>query len=273
LKDVYGFRRNCLFIHQHKNFMRPICTIPFVGIMILTGLSFSISGHKPVKELAEAKPGFAVIELFTSEGCSSCPAADELAIALSKEYTGNVYFLGYHVDYWNYIGWKDKFSKADYTERQKQYAAAFKLRSIYTPQVIVNGKRELVGSDQARLRQAITEELKINSLVKIKLSAELDKDGVSVLYTTSVSDKNMLTIALVQLHAETPVKRGENSGRRLRHINVVREIENILIDKKGSGEIRFEIPDGLVASNIKLIAFIQDKDNLGVVAATEATIR
>ena len=154
-----------LLREQNQIFMRPICTIPIVGIMILTGLSFSISGNGPVKEIAKAEPGFAVVELFTSEGCSSCPVADELAIALSKEYTKDVYFLGYHVDYWNYIGWKDRFSKADYTERQRQYAAVFRLNSIYTPQVVINGKKELVGSDHTRLRKAITEELKINGAV------------------------------------------------------------------------------------------------------------
>ena len=121
--------------------MRPICTIPFAGLMILTGLSFSISGNKPVKKELMTETGFAVVELFSSEGCSSCPPADELTIKLSKEYKRNVYFLGYHVDYWDHIGWKDKFSKADYTERQRQYAAKFNLNSIYTPQVIVNGKK------------------------------------------------------------------------------------------------------------------------------------
>jgi hypothetical protein len=148
--------------------MRPICTIPSVGIMILTGLSFSISGNGPVKEPAVIEPGFAVVELFTSEGCSSCPAADELAIALSKEYTGNVYFLGYHVDYWNYIGWKDRFSAADHTELQRQYASAFRLNSIYTPQVVINGKREFVGSDQTRLRRRSWKNLR--SIRRQKLS-------------------------------------------------------------------------------------------------------
>jgi hypothetical protein len=253
--------------------MRPICTIPIVGIMILTGLSFSISGNKPVKEASVAGPGFAVVELFTSEGCSSCPLADELAIALSKEYMNNVYFLGYHVDYWDHIGWKDKFSKAEYTERQRQYAAAFNLSSIYTPQVVVNGKKEFVGSDQNRLQNAIMEELKINPAAEIKLTAKLKKSAISVSYTTALSDKSLLKIALVQVHAETPVKRGENRGRYLKHINVVREIQNIAINKKGNGETKFEIPEDVVASNLKLIAFIQDKDDLKIVAATEAAIQ
>ena len=114
--------------------MRPICTIPFVGIMILAGLSFSINGSMPEKKETKADHGFAVVELFTSEGCSSCPAADEAIIHLAKEYPRNIFILGFHVDYWNYIGWKDEYSRATYTERQKLYADKFNLNSIYTPQ-------------------------------------------------------------------------------------------------------------------------------------------
>jgi len=251
--------------------MRPICTSPLVGIMILAGLSFSINGTQASKEKMPG-PGFAVVELFTSEGCSSCPAADELAINLSEEYMGNVYFLGYHVDYWNYIGWKDKFSNADHTELQRQYASLFKLNSIYTPQAIVNGKKQMVGSDQTGLRKAIMEELKIIPPGLIKLTAKLNRDSISVSYSTSVSDRNFLKIALVQIHAETPVKRGENKGRHLKHINVVRAIQIVAINKSGGGETNFKIPGELVASNLKVIAFIQDKYDLKIVAANDATI-
>ena len=253
--------------------MRIICTLPIVGIMILTSLSFSISGTKPEKKETAANKGFAVVELFTSEGCSSCPPADELAIKIAKEYPGNVYFLGYHVDYWNYIGWKDKFSKADYTERQRQYAAVLNLKSIYTPQVVVNGKKEFVGSDQTRLRKAIMEELKINSSHEIKLAAKTAENSISVSYKTAVSDKYILSIALVQLYAETPVKRGENSGRLLKHINVVRDIQTIDINMKGEGDTNFKIPGNLLTSNIKLIAFIQAKEDMEIIAATEAAIQ
>ena len=253
--------------------MRPICTIPFVGIIILAGLSFSIIGNKPINKEPMKEPGFAIVELFTSEGCSSCPPADELAIALSKEYMGNVYFLGYHVDYWDYIGWKDKFSKAEYSTLQRQYATTFNLSSIYTPQVVVNGKSQFVGSDQNRLRKAIMDELKINRTAEIELTAKQNENDISVSYKTSASDKSILRIALVQLHAETSVKRGENNGRSLKHINVVRDIQSIAINKKGDGGTDFKIPAGLGVSDIKLIAFIQDKSDLKIVAATEASVQ
>lgn len=228
----------------------------------MAGLSFSVSGNQTIKERSKTERGFAVVELFTSEGCSSCPPADELAIALSKEYPKNVYFLGYHVDYWDYIGWKDKFSQPEHTKLQTQYAASFNLNSIYTPQVVVNGKKEFVGSDQNHLRQAITAELKIKPSVDIQLVAEINKDSISALYTTLVSADRILKIALVQVHAETVVKRGENKDRKLKHINVVREVQNITIDKKGNGKANFQIPGDLNKQNMKLIAFIQNKADL-----------
>ena len=88
--------------------------------------------------------GFAVVELFTSEGCSSCPPADAAVAKLLHDYKENVYVLGFHVDYWNYLGWKDNFSCAAYSARQQQYGRTFQLNSVYTPQVIVNGQHNLL---------------------------------------------------------------------------------------------------------------------------------
>src|SRR5438132_289864 len=98
--------------------------------------------------------GIAVVELFTSEGCSSCPPADAIAAKITSEFK-NVYVLGFHVDYWNSLGWKDEFSNAAWTNRQQQYASHFELSSIYTPQMVVNGKTELVGSNEQLLRKTI----------------------------------------------------------------------------------------------------------------------
>src|SRR6187402_1594915 len=91
--------------------------------------------------------GFAVVELYTSEGCSSCPPADELVSKIQKESNGQpVYILAFHVDYWNRLGWKDVFGDAAYSKRQNDYAQYLKLPSVYTPQIVVNGKKEFVGS-------------------------------------------------------------------------------------------------------------------------------
>ena len=120
-----------------------------------------LSGATRPASHADPGQGFALVELYTSEGCSSCPPADELAAALPKSYPSGVYLLSFHVDYWDRLGWKDPFSNAEYTRRQKEYNTALvpMLNSIFTPQVIINGKMELVGSDEPRIRAAIDSEL------------------------------------------------------------------------------------------------------------------
>src|SRR5258706_14663017 len=131
------------------------------GSFGMAGLIFSFCNSKATKKITHPAGGngFAVVELFTSEGCSSCPPADEAMIKLAKEFPEHVYFLAYHVDYWDYIGWKDQFSNADYTKRQDKYAEEFKLNSIYTPQVVINGEKELVGSRESKIRTDIQQEL------------------------------------------------------------------------------------------------------------------
>src|SRR5258706_5818556 len=136
--------------------------LSFTGILLLSVLSLSFcSSRTSAKETKSVSDnGLAVVELFTSEGCSSCTPADEAMIKLAKEFPEHVYFLAYHVDYWDYIGWKDQFSNADYTKRQDKYAEVFKLNSIYTPQVVINGEKELVGSRESQIRTDIQQELK-----------------------------------------------------------------------------------------------------------------
>ena len=214
-----------------------------------------------------------MVELFTSEGCSSCPPADELAIKLSKEYPGNVYFLSYHVDYWNYLGWKDKFSNAAFTRRQGHYAEIFNLNSIYTPQAVINGKKEFVGSDQNRLRKTIMDELKDKSSADLSIEARVAGANISVSYKTQTSDKNLLNIAIVQLNAETAVKRGENSGRHLKHINIVRDFQTNSLIQTAEGNLEFKIPTDLLPNEMKVIAFVQDKTSLKILGAVESLIK
>src|SRR5476651_2422634 len=125
-------------------------------IFILTVIASSafINFKKTVPSKANNQR-FAVVELFTSEGCSSCPPADEAIAKLQKESNGKpVYILAFHVDYWNRLGWKDVFSNADYSERQNEYAKYLRLESVYTPQVVVNGKKEFVGSEESTLQSS-----------------------------------------------------------------------------------------------------------------------
>ncbi len=239
-------------------------------LIVLPVLIFSISGmllikgnNTKSKKNKTQNIGFAIVELFTSEGCSSCPPADEAVASMAKVYPQNVYVLAFHVDYWNHLGWKDQFSDPDYTERQRQYAAFFNNNNIYTPQVIVNGKKEFVGSNSSLLQSTIESELRNTMNNNIKMIATgNDGKNISVNYKVDNSDESQLNIALIQVNASTAVKRGENKGRKLEHINIVRDFKTVLLNKKQSGTVKLTLPAGLSKGNFKVIAFLQHKNDL-----------
>ncbi len=209
----------------------------------------------PDKKEAKVKnemEGFAVIELFTSEGCSSCPSADKLLETINKEYEGkNVLALSYHVDYWNRLGWNDEFSNAENTARQNYYANSFHLNSIYTPQAVINGTKEFVGSDRSKMLSTIHSSKKINR--PITLYAVTDNNNVNVDYKINdqPASENIL-VALVQKQATTDVKRGENGGRKLRHINIVRGFQIL----KNKSKAEFKLPGE--KNNFFIVALLQN---------------
>jgi hypothetical protein len=228
------------------------------------------------KSIPTAPPtGFALVELFTSEGCSSCPPADGILAKVAMNYKSHVYVMGFHVDYWDKLGWKDVFSNSDFTHRQQEYARVLSVRSIYTPQAVVNGENELVGSDESRLRTIIEADLKKPAGKSIELHARRDGQHVNVNFNVPAADKEVLDIALVQLHAESEVKAGENDGRSLKHINVVRDLQSEEVHAGSSGSVSFEMPRGLAAKDCKLIAWLQGiaTDNIRITGATEADIQ
>jgi hypothetical protein len=253
-----------------------IVLIPLVAAMGLWLQKSSLSGSLLQKEAVPgASPavnagspragGFALVELFTSEGCSSCPPADALLSEIRKENHGPVYVLGFHVDYWNRLGWKDPFSNADYSRRQTKYAQAFRLESVYTPQMVVNGKTEFVGSDATRLRSAITNELK-NAIGREARVEAVPSNGntIHVSYELDNPGGVSLQIALVQLQAGSRVLAGENSGRSLDHVNVVRDFNTVSGARGGSGAVDLKIPAGLTEKDCKVIWFLQNDADMHV---------
>lgn len=237
------------------------------GIALLVAIGFI-----PVKKTMHntAKKGFAVVELFTSEGCSSCPAADETVAKLLSKNIENVYILAYHVDYWNKLGWKDPFSKAAYSQRQNQYAAKFDLNSVYTPQVVVNGSSEFVGSDEDKLTTTVENNLGRQSAQNISITTTRSNNTVTINYDIDASESMLLNLALVQPEATTSVKRGENGGRTLHHVNIVRALKTI--DATGKGSVTIEIPTELSGVTLQLIAYTQSKKNFEILGADKKPI-
>lgn len=216
--------------------------------------------------------GFAVVELFTSEGCSSCPPADELVARIQKE-SGDkpVYILAFHVDYWNRLGWKDVFSSADYSKRQNEYANWLNLQSVYTPQIVVNGRKEFVGSEEGTLRNAITAGLRTAPAGKLTLNAQNNQGHITVQYKTEGAEKNTtLLLALVQKSAQTKVQRGENGGRTLSHVQIVRKVQSEPLNANGSGSATIALPEGFNAQGYEVIAFVQNTSNGVILAAAKS---
>jgi len=197
--------------------------------------------------------GFAVVELFTSEGCSSCPPADRLLRELSAR--PNVYALEFHVDYWNSLGWRDPYSAAAYSRRQRDYGD-----DVYTPQMVVNGTNLFVGSNRQRADEAIGQAL----LTRERIPLTLRLEGDHLAYRApNVPDGFRLCVAVVDPHRTTKVLRGENAGSTLEHARVVRAFVSAPIAKEGRIELPAAVKDGSV------VAFVQDPNSHAIFGAAE----
>lgn len=240
--------------------------IGFACMAIAVTASIAFTNAKPGKAAKKdgANKGFAVIELFTSEGCSSCPPADALVARVQKE-SGDksVYILAFHVDYWNRLGWKDVFSSAEYSDRQRQYAHWLKLSSVYTPQIVVNGRTEFVGSEEGSLRNAIKSNLQKPAKAELTLSEiKVTGDKASLKYTAEGAANNAsVLIALVEKTATTKVQAGENGGRTLSHVQIVNKLQSVSLKSSNSGTENIALPRGFNPQNWEVIGFIQNTAN------------
>ncbi|HEY4149949.1 MAG TPA: DUF1223 domain-containing protein [Chitinophagaceae bacterium] len=243
--------------------------LPVTAFVLLASATL-LSVASSNKKATPPATGTALVELFTSEGCSSCPPADEAVAEAAKAHPGNVLVLCFHVDYWDRLGWKDAYSNAAWTARQNHYAEQMKLSSIYTPEAIVNGKTEFTGSDRNRLNKTIDQALKSPAPAPLALEAREGKDRtITVSYKLAALTGQSLNVALVQRNADTEVKKGENEGKRLHHINIVRDLRTM---PATSGGVVLHLPAGLGAADCEVIAFVQNNNTLAISAAAQASI-
>jgi len=253
--------------------MRPFKILGIAALITVAafGLSAFIKSNHSKKMKADNK-GFAVIELFTSEGCSSCPPADALVARVEKESKDQpVYILAYHVDYWNSLGWKDAFSNPDYSKRQSAYAHYLHLPQIYTPQIVVNGKTEFVGSEEGTLRNAIKTSLQKESPVQFSLNiASVSKGQAELKYVTAGTDKNTaLLVAVVQKNAQSKVERGENAGHTLSHVQIVRKLQSVSL-KENSGTVNVSLPNGFDPKEWEIVGILQNTSSGAITGAARA---
>jgi len=234
------------------------------------------SGTRPDRDKTQASDHadapFAVVELFTSEGCSSCPPADALLGNLmqdARDHGKRVYCLAFQVDYWNKLGWPDPYSDAAFSQRQYDYAKALKSDRVYTPQMIVNGADEFVGSDKALARKSIEAALKKPAKATVQLRWDKkDSDALTLGYETASAPAGaILNVALVERGLAGKVSRGENAGQTLRHENVVRVFRTIRLDESGKGSVALKPSAGMVRKNASAVAYIQDAGDWKVLGA------
>lgn len=259
--------------------MKNIYWIGFVLILISVVAAYYIQSRTEDESYAniseKSKSGIAVVELFTSEGCSSCPAAEELVGELQKKYSEKnlpVYFLAYHVDYWNYLGWVDEFSSKEFTQRQQLYVNAFGLQSAYTPQMIVNGLSEFVGSNRTSAIKAIESALSTNSTLQIDIKGCLiqSDSSVKVIYACDPLSDVVLHFALVERDLIRGVTRGENSGKRLLHPSVVRAMKSV--DDAEQSEVVIPTPRDIVLGNAAVIVLAQKKYGQEIIGASSLNL-
>jgi hypothetical protein len=192
-----------------------------------------------------------LVELFTSEGCSSCPPADDLLARLER--TQPVVVMSEHVDYWNRIGWTDPYSSHAFSERQEAYARRFRINGPYTPQMVVDGRAEFVGSDGYEAVNAIRAAAK-EPKATIRIGAGEKSATVEV---DAIPHRADVYVAYAADSGTQDVLRGENKGRRLHHVAIVKSLERVgSVDAKAG--FKTEVP---VQAGMRLIVFVQEAEN------------
>ena len=225
----------------------------------------------PVNQPASGPKQPVLVELFTSEGCSSCPPADRALAFLKKEQPvagADIIALAYHVDYWNYIGWTDRFSSHAFSERQESYTGKFALDSIYTPQMVVDGNAQFTGSDGGRAVNEIGAAAKAE---KGKGEVSFSNGEMKAVFSgLPQSGGATVFLAVAEDNLSSDVERGENRGSKLQHVSVVRELREI--GKVPAGQTKAET-NATVAfkpewkrADLQLVVFLQDDQTKNVLA-------
>lgn len=253
------------------------------GLFVLLGIVDTRAWRPPINNAQS--PSVVLVELFTSEGCSSCPPADSLLKKLSEEpfIPGvEVIALEEHVDYWDQLGWKDPYSSSIFTERQNDYARLFHTNGAYTPQMVVDGQAEFVGSRSREALQAIQKAATEPKLM-ITLVSSPGSEGAKVSFDIKIASlaalptgkEAELWVAITERNLHTDVKAGENSGERLQHAAVVRSIRKVSSFRGPSDYVAkwdMKLDRSWQGANLNFVAFAVEKRSRKIIGAATAKI-
>ena len=225
-------------------------------------LSAPIADPNTTMEAPTERP--VLLELFTSQGCSSCPPADRVLSRLNAEARAgdlSVVALSFHVDYWNRLGWTDPYSDAAYSQRQRIYARKLGDNRVYTPELVVDGRTGHVGSREREVRQAIRSAGARQQVLPVDISVmPSGKNTLELTYTLGqVPGGTLLQVVLVDPMVNNEVPRGENRGRHLEHVQVVRSFQTIESPKK-SGTVQLDLNTLDYPEQGQVVVFLQDAE-------------
>jgi hypothetical protein len=216
-----------------------------------------------------------VVELFTSEGCSSCPPADALLLQLSQKAPPglDLILLGEHVDYWNRDGWNDRFSSAQFTQRQIDYEKQLHVAEPYTPQMVIDGHLQLVGNDASALNRDLQLESAQAKAKAAQVSLQWEAGGHLKIAVQAPETKHAhVLLAVTEDGLTTAIAGGENNGRTLQHAAVVRQLRDVGSVKNGTFDKTVEVAphSGWNTANLKVAVWVQDSDGGPVVGAASS---
>ena len=264
--------------------MQPIVLAILLGLLSVITLQISAQPLATIRDSVR-EDNMVVVELFTSQGCSSCPPADRNLSALRAESLAHnvpVLFIGWHVDYWDYLGWRDPYGRRDYSNRQRRYARVFGSSTVYTPQMIVNGKSVV---SHAGNREAILTTIGRSSAQQRNYSLQIDtiappteNNRLIVTYRLESTGRPKTPLRRIEIGMllledglfDTPT-RGENGGVALRNDAVVRDV--VWKSAKESDDIRIAIDDGVAIANSAIALIAQDKGTQEIFAATSRALK
>ncbi len=221
-----------MYLFQTGNIRQYMKVLSILAGLFVLVFLISIVAQLPGRA-DTASSGPILIELFTSEGCSSCPPADKLLAELDQRGSVNgrpIIVMGEHVDYWDGLGWKDRFASSLFTKRQTEYVRKLGIESAYTPQMVVNGTTEFVGNDAAALSRAISSQ---KSTGNTTVSLQLQNSSSATIRVEGARSGSHVLLAFTEGNLVTRVQRGENGGRELHHEAVVRRLSDLGVTKAG----------------------------------------
>ena len=249
------------------------------GLLVTTGAVFIMCSFAAGLGQSAPSPIPILVELFTSEGCSSCPPADALLQKLDAFQPvpgARLIVLSEHVDYWDQEGWKDQYSSHDLTDRQKSYVNELGLSTAYTPQIILDCTAGLHANDPQQLHTGFEKALKDTKIPTSLDSVNFDGSQVRGHLQVDAGSENHnaeIYVAVALNHAESQVLGGENQGQRLTHVAVVQEIVRVgKVQKKGtfSQDFQIKLKPGTKPGDVRIIAFVQEPGSGKVVGAASA---